>query len=72
MYCSKCGSQIADGSRFCSFCGAPVEAQIVSQEPEYEDGSGIITFNDDGTFTWHEDQSDSGNDMVFEWVPVTE
>ncbi len=26
MYCSKCGNQIADGSRFCSFCGAPVEA----------------------------------------------
>ena len=46
--------------------------EIVSQEPEYEDGSGIITFNDDGTFTWHEDQSDSGEDMVFEWVPVTE
>ncbi len=34
MYCSKCGSQIADGSRFCSFCGAPVEVQVASQEPE--------------------------------------
>ena len=26
MYCSKCGNQIADGSRFCNFCGAPVPA----------------------------------------------
>ena len=42
---------------------------IVSQEPEYEDGTGIITFNDDGTFTWHEDQSAYGTDMVFEQLP---
>ena len=43
-----------------------------SQEPEYEDGTGTITFNDDGTFTWHEDQSVYGTDMVFEWVQVNE
>ena len=46
--------------------------EIVSQEPEYEDGTGTITFNDDGTFTWHEDQSEYETDMVFEWVPVQE
>ena len=44
--------------------------EIVSQEPEYEDGTGTITFNDDGTFTWHEDQSENNKNMVFEWVPV--
>lgn len=44
--------------------------EVKSQEPEYEDGTGTITFNDDGTFTWHEDQSEYGVDMVFEWVPV--
>ena len=43
--------------------------EVKSQEPAYEDGTGTITFNNDGTFTWHEDQSDSGEDMVFEWVP---
>ena len=42
----------------------------VSQVPEYEDGSGTIVFNDDGTFTWHEDQSEYENDMVFEWAPA--
>ena len=42
--------------------------EVVSDEPEYEDGTGTITFNDDGTFTWHEDQSDSDTDMVFEWI----
>ena len=46
MYCSKCGKQIADGSRFCSFCGAPVaeipspvrepETPAVAPEPEAE------------------------------------
>ena len=40
-----------------------------SREPVYEDGTGTVTFNDDGTFTWHEDQSEYGTDMVFEWVP---
>ena len=40
--------------------------EITDQVPEYEDGSGTITFGEDGTFTWHEDQSESGGDMVFE------
>jgi len=31
MYCRNCGREIADGSRFCSFCGNPVE---VMPEPE--------------------------------------
>ena len=44
--------------------------EVTSQEPEYEDGTGTITFHDDGTFTWHEDQSAYGTDMVFERVPV--
>ncbi len=48
------------------------KGEIVSQEPEYEDGTGTITFHNDGTFTWHEDQSEYGTDMVFEWVPVSE
>ena len=43
MYCSKCGNQIADGSRFCSFCGSPVvevqnfTQQIETPEPEAVD-----------------------------------
>ena len=44
--------------------------EAVSQEIEAEDCSGTITFNDDGTFTWHDDQSEYDEDMVFEWVPV--
>ncbi len=44
--------------------------EIVSQEPEYEDGTGTIRYHEDGTFTWHEDQSAYGTDMLFEWVPV--
>ncbi len=44
--------------------------EIVSQVPEYDDGTGTIAFHDDGTFTWHEDQSEYGTDMLFEWVPT--
>ena len=45
------------------------DGEIVSQEPAYEDGTGTITFHNDGTFLWHEDQSEYGADMLFEWVP---
>ncbi len=45
--------------------------EIKSQDLEYEGGTGTIVFNDDGTFTWHEDQSESVDDMVFEWVEPT-
>ena len=45
---------------------------IESLETVYEDGTGTIVFGDDGTFTWHEDQSESGEDMVFEWLPASE
>ena len=41
-----------------------------SAEDVYVDGTGTVTFHDDGTFTWHEDQSEYGADMLFEWVPV--
>ena len=46
--------------------------EIVSQEQEYGDGTGTIVFNKDGSFTWHEDQSETGDDLVFEWLPVEE
>jgi len=45
--------------------------EVVSQEIESEDCSGTIIFNGDGTFTWHDDQSEYDEDMVFEWVPVS-
>ena len=46
------------------------DGDIVGEEVVYEDGTGTVAFNyDDGTFTWHEDQSEYGRDMVFEWTP---
>jgi len=42
--------------------------EVKSQEAEYEDGTGTIVFGDDGTFTWHEDQSEHGEDLVFVWA----
>ncbi len=48
------------------------DGEIQNEEVEYEDGTGTIVFNDDGTFTWHEDQSEYEQDMVFEWLPVVE
>ena len=44
--------------------------EVKSQEPEYEDGSGFVAFNNDGAMLWHEDQSESGEDMIFEWIPA--
>ena len=45
---------------------------VKSHEPEREDCSGTITFNEDGTFTWHDDQSEYETDMVFEKMPEAE
>ena len=45
------------------------DGEVESEEPVYDDGTGAIVFRDDWTFEWHEDQSQSGNDMVFEWSP---
>ena len=42
-----------------------------SPENIYTDGTGTINFKNDSSFTWHEDQSGNGMDMVFEWLPVT-
>ena len=44
------------------------DGEEVSREQEYEDGTGTIIFHDDGTFTWHDDRSEYGEDMLFEWV----
>ncbi|MBQ9269282.1 MAG: hypothetical protein IJ206_07175 [Oscillospiraceae bacterium] len=44
------------------------DGDVASQEPEYEDGTGTIVFGDDGTFTWHENQSGSEEDLVFEFA----
>ena len=43
---------------------------IDTEETVYEDGTGTIVFNEDGTFTWHEDQSEYDEDYTFEWIPV--
>jgi len=32
MYCSQCGKQILDNSKFCSFCGAHVDSHSANDE----------------------------------------
>ncbi|MTV26845.1 FHA domain-containing protein [Nitriliruptoraceae bacterium ZYF776] len=31
VFCSQCGHEVADGDRFCSSCGAPVERPVEDQ-----------------------------------------
>lgn len=33
MICRNCGAQIADGSSFCTECGAPVQQESIQQQP---------------------------------------
>lgn len=35
---------------------------------DYEDGTGTIVFDEGLSFTWHEDQSEDGGDLVFTWA----
>ncbi|MBR3587087.1 MAG: hypothetical protein IKO00_13785 [Oscillospiraceae bacterium] len=46
--------------------------EVKSQEPEYEGGTGTIVFNNNGTFTWYEDQSENTAGMVFTWIGADE
>ena len=46
--------------------------EVKSQEPEYEGGTGTIVFNNNGTFTWYEDQSEHSAGMVFTWIGADE
>ena len=46
------------------------DGEVETQESLYEDGTGTVSFREDGGFTWHEDQSESGEDLTFEWLPV--
>lgn len=34
MFCTNCGNNIPDGSKFCTYCGAMVEAAPVKPEPQ--------------------------------------
>ncbi len=47
------------------------KGEVKNEEQVYGDGTGTIVFHDGG-FTWHEDQSEYGEDMEFEWLPVEE
>ena len=54
MYCSQCGKKIADGSKFCSFCGKPQESeQALNSEhainSEYAINNEHITNSDERT-----------------------
>ena len=46
--------------------------ELAGEDVEYEDGTGTIVFKEDGTFSWHEDQSETGKDRVFELLPPAE
>ena len=80
MYCSKCGNQIADGARFCSFCGAPVaetsaapaapEKPEVPVEPEPVEEPSKTVFEE---FNWNVNEYPDRNsvekteDIDFDW-----
>ena len=46
--------------------------EVKSEETVYDDGTGTIAFHEDGSFTWHEDQSEDGRDLVFVWTPAAD
>lgn len=45
------------------------DGEIESETVQYENGTGTITFHDDGplTFTWQDDMENIAGDAVFEW-----
>ncbi len=48
------------------------DGEAADETQVYDDGTGTLTFNSDGTFTWHEDGAERESDPVFERVPAAE
>ena len=46
------------------------DGESESVEVVFEDGTGTIVFGENGTFSWHDDQSEYGEDMLFEWLSI--
>ena len=40
MFCPKCGTQLPDGSKFCSFCGANLSRTAVAVQEIQDGGEG--------------------------------
>ena len=36
VYCSVCGKELAEGARFCKFCGSPARQDAAGDEAELE------------------------------------
>lgn len=65
-YCSKCGAQLPDESRFCDTCGTPVEsvAEPAAAPEEQYDGP-RVTLCADGKYHWTYHLNMLKNPMVF-------
>ena len=45
------------------------DGELKSETTEYENGTGSVTFGENSTFTWRDDQSDY-DELVFKWAPA--
>lgn len=73
-FCSQCGNKLADGSKFCDKCGAPVDSGTASQDSNnktknfsesVEDlGAKIADFNNTPDYTSEYDQTDITNNKA--------
>ena len=72
-FCSKCGNQLTDGSKFCDKCGAPVgdtTSQDTNKAKNISDsvgdlGAKIADFNNTPDHTSEYDQTDITNNKAF-------
>ena len=52
MFCSKCGSEIKDGAKFCAVCGAAAPKQKQQTDIQKTGYTGRITLCPDGKYRW--------------------
>ena len=59
MFCRSCGQENADGSRFCTVCGAPLDSAAGSDQPFGEEAAG----------DYAQGQADAAHDVRYGDVP---
>lgn len=68
MFCSSCGRELPDGSKFCSGCGMPIETNESNSQGEFQQTYSQQTYDNSAysynDYTYQQPQNSQKNDYI--------